>query len=163
MYNIPEFVDTLKEYIAKKKPELIERKLHLSARLQSAQNFFSGDVSAADIPNAIDLLNNIISELNDVEKEMAVVDAAILAILESKLSNISFKINIDGYTDTLGNKVNSQEIYFVPWNTVESEKRVEITPEDLWFLRTAQRIFGADPSKVTLLERNKEIEIFSPR
>ena len=159
-YQVPQFIDEIKKTITEEKGPLITYRSGLIDRLTKAEAFFSQSPSANDIARGITTLKDILNELHTVDNKIQSLDTKIAMILEAKLSDVSFKLRIPGKINSMMEDVLPKEIVFVPWNTIQGESRIEVTPEDIWFFRMVRNTFSVTEKNIEFLDIDKSKELY---
>lgn len=140
---VDKFVNELKE-IVNKKNELIAQKKELRASLKRGEQYFS---SLVRNPNAKALNDGavraleIMTEYQKIEDELKDLDIILIAKVEAYTMDIIAKCSIPEHLNDAGDLIKNTEIFLVPFKT--NEDLVEITPDDIWFLKLAKQALKA--------------------
>lgn len=148
-YEIPESLDCVKKDILAKIP-LIEKRKQLSVRLQNAQAFFNRDgLSQQNLQEGLKLLTEILAEIEQIDVMLVEKDMAIASTLEARVIDFNLKENIPSRINDLEEDVDGKSICI--YNTDDNENKVGISASDVWFLKTAKKLFNVDANNIEIL------------
>lgn len=140
---VDKFVNELKELVSKKN-ELMARKKELRTSLKRGEQYFS---SLVRNPNAKALNDGavraleIMTEYQNIEDELKDLDIILIAKIEAYTMDVIAKCSIPEHLNDAGDLIKSTDIFLVPFKT--DEDMVEITPDDIWFLKLAKQALKA--------------------
>lgn len=148
-YEIPESLDCVKKDILAKIP-LLEKRKQLTTRLQNAQAFFNRDNLSKDkIEEGLKLLTEILSEVEAIDTMMIEKDMAIVSTLEARVIDFNLKETIPSRINDLEEDVDGKTVCI--YNSDSNENKVGISASDVWFLKTAKKLFNVDANNIEIL------------
>lgn len=148
-YEIPKSLDCVKKDILAKIP-LLEKRKQLAIRLQNAQAFFNRDGLSKDkIEDGLKLLTEILSEIETIDTMMIEKDMAIVSTLEARVIDFNIRETIPSRINDLEEDIEGKSICI--YNTDDNEDRVSISASDVWFLKTAKKLFNVDANNIEIL------------
>lgn len=140
---VDKFVNELKE-IVNKKNELMSKKKELSVSLKRGEQYFatlSRNPNAKALNDGAARALEIMTEYLKVEEELKDLDIIAIAKIEAYTSDVIMKCNIPEHLNDAGDLIKNTELFLVPFKT--NEDMVEVTPDDIWFLKLAKQALKA--------------------
>jgi hypothetical protein len=158
--RVDQFVEDIRQKINVKN-DLIEQKKELLGRINNGRVFFTqaitNPVSAEKMAEATKLISDISSELAELEAKILDTDIIIITALEAYLSDSVIKCTASQKLNDAGDNIDAKQFVFVPYKQ-EGSNYVEITPDELWFLKIIKQAIGIRNTEIIAKDEyyNKE-------
>lgn len=156
-YQIPVFVDEVKNALVEKE-RLLNMKEQYMKRYLNGVRYFAQEHSKEEFDAGVDTFRRLISDVHKLDEEVAELDKKIITILEAKLCRIAFRVKTPkGKLNQLGEEQPVSDLYMVPWNTLQAEERIEITPEQVFLFRLVAKEFGINGLEFIDIPRSQDL------
>lgn len=158
--KIEGFIQDIKTEIEKKEGLAEERKI-IYQRIKKGEEKFQEisknptNASPEMHLRGAEIFLGCIESLKAIEQKLFDIDTIIVTKLESYLSDFVAKITIPAKTNDAGDIINKTQIAFVS-HLSESPSMVEITPDDLWFLKIIKA--ALDRSNVEIISKQEYLK-----
>lgn len=141
--KVDKFVSHIKELIGQRNI-LIDKKKELTARIRNGRDFFTQatakQISSSDMAQATKLILDYTSQLIDVDDKILETDIIMTTALEGYLSDFVVRMRASQKNNDAGDNIDLKEFVFAPYKN--NDNMIEITPEELWFLKIFKQAVG---------------------
>lgn len=140
--KIPKFASDVCNLIIQIK-DLTDARNKLSGHVRDGATYFYQNKHGGQpdvLAQAADTMNNYLNKICDLDAEIQNLEMNLLAVIESGMLEYVTKVTTKEHTTEAGDALPSQELMFVP-NYTEKEGVIEVTPNELFFIRGLQKTF----------------------
>lgn len=143
---IPKFVQELKQEMDKKNALLVERE-DITKAIRKGKEWFlreeKAQASAKDMVAGAVRMAELIDQLTALDLRIKDVDIIVAAKLEAFLGDFVAKVGMPERISDAGDVVGNRAVFATPIKLEDSEY-VEVTPNDIWFLKLIKQALGAN-------------------
>lgn len=147
---IPKIIEEIKGLLVERRI-LQAKRDEYTMRVRKADDFFKQVLAGKPVDynqfsDGVSLLQQIMTDLMELDKKMWEVDSAIVSFLEIGSIESIFRITTPDKVNDAGDMISNQNFYVTPIHSATDF--VEITPDDLFVLRSIKATFGANNVEV---------------
>jgi hypothetical protein len=147
---VPIGLEELKKEIGGRRA-LVEEKERLSRDISDKREAFLKEVyknakNYENIEKVTNLLVSLVKEYEVVESQLRSLDQFIVSKMEIILGDAVFRFTYPDHYNDVGDKIPAKQYYVVPEHNPESQF-IEVSANDLWFLKIMSETIGKDKMK----------------
>lgn len=148
---IPKMLEDVKSLIMQK-AELIRDRDLLHVRMKKGQDYFLSlegkQVPLSEITKGIESMTDVINSIKVLDQKIYDLETIIVVTLESLLSDSIIKARALERTNDAGDNIRSKTVMLTPFQMFPNEELVEITPQDMWFLKMVKQALAVNNIEV---------------
>lgn len=145
--QVPQFTQRMKT-IVEDLGELMLRRRSIADRLRDGGLYFKRELSSYEVSRGLQTVAGLIAELERVDIQIRDLQTEYAIIIEERFAGIKFQIVVPATESETGEMLGQRIITF---NPVPSEEMMTISPDDIWFLQIAKKLFNASASSIEFL------------
>ena len=148
------FVNSVKERISNKNI-LIQDRNQILERVKKGKEYILKIQNTEDkvkLNEAVSLMTKLLNELVDVENKILDIDIILVTELEAFLSDFVARVSVKNKMNQAGDIIDKRDVYFVAQKDDDSHY-VEISPEDLWYLKLIKQAIGINNIEIISKEQ----------
>ena len=140
---VPRYTQELKSTIEAMSALVVER-ANLKDKIRDARLYFSKDRTKQEMVNGSATLHKYLNQIEKVDLDIRDQMTRFAVIIEENAGDLKFEIDVAKHLGTDGEPVDRKTLSF-------GNEDSDITPESIWFLQMAKKLFGADSKDVKIL------------
>ncbi len=155
-FEVPKFTAHIKDLLIERWSLSKERDQLLSRLKKGSKILNNPNISAREFKEGTKLFCSLVNEMTKKDARIMEIEIEITGILEAKLSEIGFIINLPKGENEKGVIVDGKQVNCVSWASMVDDNKITMTPEEVWFFGRAKKLFNANPSNIEFIVKKQK-------
>lgn len=155
--KVSKFTEDLKELILERK-KLVDSRQNIEKSIRGGRDYFEKLKTAPDIQKSVSgavRMIEVIEELDQLNNKIFDIDTVIVSTLEMNMGNFTAKIHVPERLSQAGDVNKGETVHVVPYK-LDDVEYVQISPEDIWFLKMIKQAIRPTNISFELKESNED-------
>lgn len=151
---VDKFTSEIKELVDAKR-ELISERDNIREAMNNGANYFYKRIdnyNARELENGAKRVVELMDRLKEIDTKITDLDIIIVSKLEMYLGNFIARARMPERLSDAGDLIRHESVYAVPFKSGD-DNLIEITPDDIWFLKMIKTAFKA--TNITFEEKGE--------